>query len=135
MSTLIGKRIVVAEDNGITVMQLQRGLALAGLCVVGVATSGEAAILLALQERPDLVLLDIDLRGTVNGIDVSRAILAVYRPCVVILTAFDNEYYRSQASELAVCGYLVKPVSTEGVLVGLYGAFTRWQGDTSELLQ
>ena len=55
---LLGKRVVICEDEGITVLQLERALTRAGLCVVGKSGNGQDAVDIVLREKPDIVLMD-----------------------------------------------------------------------------
>lgn len=81
------------------------------LAVVGLAGSGEEAIDLARELRPDVVLLDVALPG-MNGIEVARA-LRTLNPVVrvLILSAYDDHAYLIEALDAGVAGYLLKTVS------------------------
>jgi AmiR/NasT family two-component response regulator len=125
-SVLIGKRAVVVEDEGITQMQLRRTLKGAGVIVVASATSGEEGVEVVLRERPDLVLMDIRMPGAIDGIEATRRILAEYRVCVVMLTAFSDAEYREAAADLRVCDYIVKPVTSDLLLPRLAAAMRRF---------
>src|ERR1051326_6477056 len=83
-----GKRVVAVEDEGITLMQLKRIFRSAEMHLVGTATSGPAGVALTLQERPDLVLMDINMPGDYNGMEAARRILADTKACVIMLTAY-----------------------------------------------
>src|SRR5688572_9186754 len=87
---LAGKRIVVVEDEGLTQMHLRRLLVAAGLVVVGVEASGPKAVVRVLQEKPDIVLMDIRMPGEYDGLEAARRILAQFSTCIVMLTAFDD---------------------------------------------
>ena len=114
--TLAGKSVVVVEDEGVTQMQLRRILRNAGLNVVGSATNGAEGVDLVLRERPDLVLMDIRMPGSFDGLEAARRILAAHRVCIVLLTAFSGSEYRKQAEEIDVCGYVLKPITTESLI-------------------
>ena len=118
---LRGKRVVVCEDEAITQMQLARVLARAGLVKVGEARSGEEAVALALQERPDIVLMDVGLEG-MDGWQASQAILAVYSPCILVLTGQRAKNYAEFATKIAVRGYIGKPVLGSDVIATIADA-------------
>ena len=120
-----GKRIVVVEDEGITQMQLGRILKRAGFTVAGAALNGADGVALALQERPDLVLMDINMPGAYNGLEAARRILAEYKTCVVMLTAYGD--YVEEARQIGVCGYIVKPLDEQSLLPQLRNALQRFQ--------
>lgn len=125
ISALLGKRVIIVEDEGITQMQLRRVLTMAGLKVVGFALSGEEGIAVALRERPDIILMDITMPGDINGIEALRRIRNEFSVCVVMLTAYAE--YREEAEEAGSCGYIVKPIDSTTLLPQLAQAFTRWQ--------
>lgn len=123
--SFVGKRIVIVEDEGITQMQLGKILKRAGFTVVGAALNGETGVELALQERPDVALMDINMPGAYNGLEAARRILAEYRTCVVMLTAYGD--YREEARQIGVCGYIVKPLDEQSLLPQLRAALQRFQ--------
>jgi response regulator NasT len=114
-SVLAGKRAVVAEDEGVTQLQLQRILRSEGVEIVGVAANGQEAIEAVLKYRPDFVLMDIRMPG-MDGLEATRRILEKHRICIILLTAFSEEEYRRQAEDLGAAGYILKPV-TSGMLI------------------
>jgi DNA-binding NarL/FixJ family response regulator len=79
--------------------------------VVGEASTGEEAVRLALDLRPSVMLVDVQLEG-MNGIDVIRTVtrVATQVRCVV-LSAYDDYVYITEAFEAGACGYLLKTVS------------------------
>jgi YesN/AraC family two-component response regulator len=110
---LAGKRAVVVEDEGITQMQLRRMLRHAGLVVVGSATTGDEAVDIVLKQRPDIVLMDIRMPGPIDGLEAARRILSEYSVCIIMLTAFSEDEYLQRAQKIHVCGYVLKPVTTD----------------------
>ena len=120
-----GKRVVVVEDEGITQMQLAKILRRAGFTIVGAALNGETGVELALQERPDLILMDINMPGAYNGLEAVRRILADYNVCIVILTAYGD--YIEEARQLGACGYIIKPLDEQSLLPQLRAALHKFQ--------
>jgi AmiR/NasT family two-component response regulator len=119
---LVGKRIVVIEDDGITQWQLRKSLAREGLIIVGAATNGQEGTAIVLRERPDLVLMDIGLPVR-NGLDAAEHILAVFPVCIVVVTAFADAEHRERARQLGVAGYVVKPIDVKTLLPRLVAAY------------
>ena len=122
---LTGKRVVVCEDEGITLMQLKRMLTREGLQVVDVADNGDAAVEAVLRERPDLVIMDIRMPG-IDGLQAAQRILQTYSVCIVMLTAFSDETFQRQAADIGTCGYVVKPITKESLLPELQAAFEKF---------
>jgi two-component system, response regulator PdtaR len=123
--TLAGKRVVICEDEGITQMQLKRILTQAGLIVVATAADGQAGEEAVLRERPDLVLMDIKM-PVMDGLEAAEQILAAYRVCIVMLTAYATGDYQQQAAEIGSCGYIVKPITAQTLLPQLQQAYAQF---------
>ena len=115
---LTGKRVVICEDEGITVMQLERALTRAGLLVVGKAGNGHDGVETVLRERPDIVLMDIIMPGQ-NGIDCARQIMAAFPTCIVMLTANSDQHHMNEARDVGAAGYIPKPITSEHLLPAL----------------
>ena len=115
---LKGKRIVICEDEGLTVMQLERALTRAGLIVVGKAGNGTDGVNLVLNEKPDIVLMDIVMPGE-TGLEATRRIMGQFPTCIVMLTANSDEEHIEQAKEAGAAGYIPKPITTEQLLPAL----------------
>ena len=81
-----------------------------------------------LRERPDLMLMDVQMPGPIDGLEAARRILAEYRVCIVMLTAFSQEEFRKRAAEINVCGYVLKPITTDTLLPQLEAALRGFQG-------
>ncbi|HLK60238.1 MAG TPA: response regulator [Chthonomonadaceae bacterium] len=125
VNSLAGKRVVICEDEGILQVQLKRILTHAGLIVVAIAGDGQAGVEAVLRERPDLVLMDIKM-PVMDGLEAARHIIAVYKACIVMLTAYATEEYRQEAAELGTCGYILKPITAQTLMPQLQQAFARF---------
>jgi PAS domain S-box-containing protein len=107
------KKILIVEDDGIVAMDLQFTLQRSGYNVVGHAPSGKEAIKLLGEAQPDLVLMDIRLRGILDGIQTSHKIRSQLDVPIVYLTAHADEDTLGRAQETEPYGYLVKPFQDE----------------------
>jgi two-component system, response regulator PdtaR len=123
--SLRGKRAVIVEDEGITQLQLRKLLRSEGVSVVGAASDGQEGVALVLRERPDFVLMDIRM-PIMDGIEAAERILAEYRVCIVMLTAFSDEAYRQRAAGAGACAYIVKPVTVETLVPQLKAAYQKY---------
>lgn len=103
------KTILVVEDNVIVAMELQARLVQAGYLVTGIAATGDAAVQQALARRPDLLLMDITLKGPMDGIEAVTRIQEVYSPSVIYVTAYANESVRNRVMATHPAAYLTKP--------------------------
>jgi diguanylate cyclase (GGDEF)-like protein/PAS domain S-box-containing protein len=102
-------RILVVEDETIVALDLKNSLTVLGYDVVATATTGEAAIARANETRPDLVLMDIILKGEMDGVEAANAIRARLGVPVIFLTACADETTLHRAKITEPFGYLLKP--------------------------
>jgi CheY-like chemotaxis protein len=103
------KKILIVEDEGITVLHIKKALEDLGYEIAGMASSGEEAIIKATEIRPDLVLMDIVLKGNVDGIDAAEKIRAILNIPIIYLTAHADESTLQRAKVTEPFGYIVKP--------------------------
>lgn len=101
--------ILVVEDESIVSKDIQHSLTKLGYNVVGAASTGEKALELARSEHPDIVLMDIMLKGDMNGIETAEIIRKELSVPVVFLTAYADESTLSKAKITEPYGYIIKP--------------------------
>ena len=116
-------RIMVVEDEGIVAFNLQRRLISLGYEVPCIAASYEQAIRGARETNPDLVLMDINISGDIDGIDTAKEL---NRP-VIYLTAYSEEKTLARAKETKPYGYLIKPFSERELHATIQMALERQQ--------
>ena len=109
-------RILIVEDEMIVVMELRARLKDSGYAIAAVATSGKEAVEKALQTQPDLVLMDIRLKGEMNGIETAKEIQAHLDIPVVYLTALADGNTLQQAKIREPFHYVVKPFDEKELL-------------------
>ncbi len=102
-------RILVVEDEGIVGLDIQSKLEAMGYDVPTVVSTAQDAIASAERLRPDLVLMDIQLEGDMDGVDAAERIGADYEIPVVYLTAYSDETTLARAKTAQTFGYLLKP--------------------------
>lgn len=102
-------KVLVVEDESIVALDLQHRLSTLGFEVSGHAASGPDAIARAAEARPQLVLMDIQLRGEMDGIQAAGRIMSEYDIPVVFLTAFSDVESLNRAKQAEAYGYLLKP--------------------------
>ncbi|MFW6271305.1 MAG: ANTAR domain-containing response regulator [Bacillota bacterium] len=110
------KKIVIADDEPITIMDISEILVEEGYNVVAEVSDGFDAIEACRQHKPDLILLDIKM-PLLNGIKAAKVIKEEnLAEAIVFLTAYSNKEFIKQAKEVGVMGYLVKPVDSANLL-------------------
>ena len=102
-------RILVVEDEGLVAAQIRETLAGLGYDVPAVAATGAAALERLAEIEPDLVLMDIQLAGGMNGIETAQRMRARLDVPVVYLTAFSDAVTLDQARLTDPLGYVLKP--------------------------
>ena len=110
-------RIVVAEDEAIIRLDIVQTLGEAGFAVVGQAGDGAEAVRLAIELKPDLVLMDIKMPGT-DGLQAAEA-LSEHNIPVVLLTALSSPDLVDRASAAGVFNYVVKPFNPSNLIPAL----------------
>ncbi len=105
--------IVVVEDEGITAKEIEQLLTGMGYDVPGLAKTGAEALALVEDHRPDLVLMDIQLKGEMDGVEAAGQVRARFGIPVVYLTANADRETVARASETTAFGYIVKPFHKE----------------------
>lgn len=104
-----GFKVLLAEDESITALQIKNKLKSWDFDVVAVASSGEEAIKMALEKKPDIVILDIVLKGNLDGIDAAQEIKNVLNIPIIYLTAFADENTMDRAMSTEPKNYILKP--------------------------
>jgi two-component system cell cycle sensor histidine kinase/response regulator CckA len=102
-------RILIVEDEGLVARDIQMTLQRLGYDVPPPVATGEDAIAAALALEPDLVLMDIRLRGKMDGIEAAEVLRRDGRAPVVFLTAHSDEATLARAKKAEPFGYVVKP--------------------------
>jgi AmiR/NasT family two-component response regulator len=105
-------RILIVEDEPIMAQVLRQQLVEVGYDPVADTPTGEEAIVLAGQLRPDLVFMDIELAGTMDGISAAQILKQQFGLAVVYLTALSSETFLQRAKVTEAFGYIVKPFET-----------------------
>lgn len=103
-------RILIVEDDRVVNWHIQETLENLGHTVVGIAVTAPDAIKTAEAERPELVLMDIRLKGRVDGITAAEEIYQRFDIPVIYLTAYSDQATLQRAKNSAPFGYLVKPI-------------------------
>jgi signal transduction histidine kinase len=106
------KRILIVEDEALIAIDLEQRLTGLGYAVPGIADSAASAIQEIEDKHPDLLLVDIRIRGPVDGIALAEQVKQRYKLPVIFLTAHADPSTLQRAKATEPFGYLVKPVGT-----------------------
>jgi response regulator NasT len=117
-------RILVVEDESIIRIDIVESLRGFGYDVVGEAADGEAAVAMATELRPDLVVMDVKM-PKMDGISAADKLLQGRIAPVLLLTAFSQKELVERASEAGVVAYIVKPFTPADLLPAVEIALSR----------
>lgn len=112
-------RILVVEDEALIADDLERTLGRLGYATPAVVGDGDRAIDAAASDRPSLVLMDIKLRGRMDGIDAARVIRERYDIPIVFLTSHSDPATLSRASTVRPHGYVMKPFDERDLRIAI----------------
>ncbi len=111
MNVAAQSKILIVEDESIVALDIKRRLEKLGYRVTGMAARARHAMALIEDELPDIILMDIHLNDTMDGIDIANVINEKYRVPVVFITAYSEDATMGRASQARPYGYLLKPFS------------------------
>jgi DNA-binding NtrC family response regulator len=111
MRRLSQKSILIVEDEGVVARDVENRLAAEGYGVAGWVVSGKEALAEVEEKKPDLVLMDIHLKGSLDGIDTAERIRQDHDVPVVFVTAYADNETLDRAKVAGPFGFIVKPFS------------------------
>ena len=135
VARLDGQRILIVEDNQFVARQCQRALTDAGCEVVDVVTSADEAVRVALERRPQLVLMDIYLPGKRDGVD---AAIEIFERCgirSIFASAPADAVVKARAEIARPLAWLPKPFSDRKLLATVESAIVNAEAYPSVLLK
>jgi two-component system, cell cycle sensor histidine kinase and response regulator CckA len=124
---IAGTKILIVEDDGIIAEDISENLARLGYARTAIAYDGRSAVDLALEMRPDIVLMDIKLRGDLDGIQAAEQIRRHLRSPIVYLTANAEPDTLQRAKTTEPFGYLLKPYKAQELRTTIEMALSKSQ--------
>lgn len=103
------KKIFVVEDESIVSLEIQSRIKHLGYIVSGTAASGDEAIRKVIDLKPDLILMDIRIKGEIDGIETAAEIKKIYDVPIIFLTAYADPVTIQRAKITDPFGYIIKP--------------------------
>jgi DNA-binding NtrC family response regulator len=104
------KKILIVEDEVVTAMDLWHILELWGYEMCEQVSKGEEAMRVAEKERPDIMLIDINLDGGISGLEAAEQISSRFGIPFIFITGYSDPEMKKQAEQLKPAGYFIKPI-------------------------
>ena len=111
---MVQNAILIVEDDDIFAAYLEAALTELGYAVLAPVATGEDAITRARADKPDLILMDVNLAGDMGGIEAARRIQSFADVPVIYLTSHAETSFLEKAKVTLPYAYLIKPVSKKG---------------------
>ncbi|QIR39530.1 response regulator [Tolypothrix sp. PCC 7910] len=124
---MVHVRVLIVEDEVIVARTIASQLSQLGYIVTGTASSGNVAIAKALETKPDIVLMDIILKGEMDGIAASSYIREQLDIPVIFLTAYGDANTLERAKITQPFGYIVKPFTIKDLQIAIEIALLKYQ--------
>jgi CheY-like chemotaxis protein len=118
-------RVLLCEDEGLTVMMLRKALKTHGFAVVAETSTAQEAVYIATSTPLDLILMDVNLQGQMDGIEAARQILAHHFVPIIMLTAIVEQEQVQRAFDAGASGYISKPVTSQNLIPMLTAILTQ----------
>tara|TARA_Y100000294_G_scaffold177566_1_gene203392 strand:- start:1227 stop:1859 length:633 start_codon:yes stop_codon:yes gene_type:complete len=109
-------KIMIVEDEVITARSEKQSLEELGYCVSFIAVSGEEAVKKAEEDKPNLVLMDIELKGKMDGIETAGIMRSRFDIPSIFVTAYADDKLLRKAKIVEPFGYLIKPFENKELL-------------------
>lgn len=126
--------VLIVEDEVIVSMELSSYIKSLGFEVVACANNAKDAYSLAIDYKPHIILMDINIKGSVDGIDTSSMILNEISTVIVYLTAFCDEETIERAIKTNPSGYLIKPFNKKELFASLKIASLKYENSKKDLI-
>jgi DNA-binding NarL/FixJ family response regulator len=113
-------KIMIVEDEFIFALDTKNTLQQMGYEVTGISGNYKGAIKSVEHNKPDLVLMDINIKGSVNGIETAKYLMEVHKIPSLFLTAYNDNETREKVSQVNSIGILSKPLDDVKFLELMY---------------
>jgi PAS domain S-box-containing protein/putative nucleotidyltransferase with HDIG domain len=116
-------RILIVEDERLVARDIENMAVSQGYEVCGIASTGDQAIEIAAESQPDLVLMDVVIKGSIDGISAAEKIWESYRIPIIYVTAYADEHTLKRARLTEAFGYILKPFDERELKIAIEMAY------------
>ncbi len=127
--------ILIVEDESIVAMEIESFIEQLGYDVVAIASSSEEALSYALKYKPHVILMDITIKGLMDGIEVADKILASIKTTIIYITAFHDDSTIQRAILTNPVAYLIKPFNRQELNASIKIALLNYNKTDNSLSQ
>ncbi|HSP87907.1 MAG TPA: response regulator [Ignavibacteriaceae bacterium] len=120
-------KVMVVEDEFIIALDIKERLNKLGYKVPGIATTGREAVRIANKVNPNIILMDIMLRGEMDGVQAAKLIREKLDIPVLFISSFSDIHSVQRAEKVSPFGYIVKPFTEIELKSGIEKAYTKFQ--------
>ncbi len=120
------RSVMIVEDEMLTQRYLKDVLAEQEIAVSATVDNGEDALTYLENGYCDLILMDINIKGPLDGLRLAKRILRQYDVCIIFITAYSDEYTLSEAVELSPYGFIVKPFDPDDIKIAIKIGYKRF---------
>lgn len=113
------KKVLVVEDETIVALDLKSRLTSMDYEVVGTVGKGEEAVILALEKKPQCVLMDVQLKGDMDGIETAGRIREAVDVPIIFVTAYGDEETLERVKVQEAFGYILKPYNDREIYTNI----------------
>lgn len=110
------KSVFIVEDEVVISIFIKMYLQKKGFNVIGTSTNGKEALEIILVKKPEIIIVDVSLKGGINGIEVVNKIYEHYQPKIIFITGLDERALRSVKIKYT---YLRKPFENKQLLAAV----------------
>jgi YesN/AraC family two-component response regulator len=129
----MSSQIIIVEDERLVAQDIAQILKDEGYMVCAIASDGKTAIQKIIEFSPDLVLLDIRIKGEIDGVEVAEHIQSFFAIPVIYLTAFSDAETLARVKATHPMGYVLKPFRREQLLSSITIALSTYQAQKKVL--
>jgi two-component system, response regulator PdtaR len=109
-------KILIVEDEVLSAMYIEHSLAKNKNYVIASVTEGMKAIKYAVEYKPDVILMDVKLAGSINGIQVSEKIIEIYNPKIIFMTGYQSGELEKEIKHIPNSFIIEKPIRVSDIL-------------------
>ena len=105
--------ILIVEDEVIISLEIEGRLRSNGFNIIGPIASSEEAVVAAVTYQPEVIVMDIHIQGSKDGIDITREIFTIYKPVIIFISAYTDNETKVKVETVQPSYFLAKPISYE----------------------